>query len=191
MKVKVIGEYGYEQALFGLGLSHGKTSHLEFSEFIYETGANIFDTLTVVAKNLVDKDCGHNKFMRQICVWLDIDTPPKTWSEFDTYKVGTVTQSESTMHTLGKIPLTQEDFEYPIRQSTLDDFNSDSVLYDTTIWQVKNRLPEGFLQRRIVSLNYQVLREVIKQRANHRLPQWKILINELKKQLEHPELLPF
>jgi hypothetical protein len=57
--------------------------------------------------------------------------------------------------------------------------------------KIKTTLPEGFLQRRIWVMSYKTLKNVIIQRYNHRLPHWKIFCDQLKRQLDHPELLPF
>ena len=104
MRVRIISEHGYSEALFGLGLSHGVTSGESPHDF------NIA-RMERVALKLAGKGGGHDKFLRQIAVWLDITAPLYWWKEFDTYKVGTTAQSESTMHTLLKTPLEEKSFE--------------------------------------------------------------------------------
>lgn len=188
MKITILHESGYEPALLGLGLSHGITSDMALPLDIAT-----LDRLYYIARKLATTDGGHNKFLESIAVWLDIDAPRFWWSEFDTYRVGMTKQSESTMHTLGKRKLLQEDFEYPIEPKNLA-FMNDCMAHDcensgVNIEQAKNFLPEGFLQRRIVCTNYKALRGVILQRRNHRLPQWHIFIDALKG-LEHSEFLP-
>ena len=136
---------------------------------------------------LFDKGAGHNKFLRQIMLWVDINAPRFWWSEFDTYKVGTVAQSTSTMHTLKK-GVTKNHFEHHISESDLNYMNK-MFSGGYTIEHMKSILPEGFLQRRIVTLNYGVLRTIIEQRHDHRLPQWQVFINAIKDQCEHPEFL--
>jgi len=134
---------------------------------------------------------GHDKFLRQIVLWVDIEAPRYWWSEFDTYKVGTVAQSESTMHTLTKRDLDCSDFqdmEVSPRQITLiNKYRKDP---ERSLELCKKYLPEGYLQRRMVTLNYGVLHTIINQRKNHRLKEWAVFIKEIYQQVEHPELLP-
>lgn len=182
MNVQIIHEAGYEAALFGLGLSHGLTSNTEQVSLLE---VYLIEHLHTVALRLKDADGGHNKFLESIQVWIDIDAPRFWWSEFDTYRVGVSKQSESTMHTLGKRELRQDDFERPLPGEVLSYFNSTRDIFMVA----KNQLPEGFLQRRIVSANYKALRSMILQRKSHRLPQWRVFIDALR-ELEHGELLP-
>ena len=133
-------------------------------------------------------DRGHNKFLRMIQVWAEVEAPRFWWAEYDTYKVGTVAQSDSTMHTLIKSPLTQESFEYPIYYEHLLDLNR-RIRIDEPIDCIKNQLPEGFIQGRTINLNYAVLREMTLQRYSHRLPQWKFFLNEMLTNIPDIELL--
>jgi len=112
IEVKVIGEYGYEQAMFGMGLSFGVTSGMNFYDFKKEIGDihnenHISSTnhsktakMKFVLENTASKDGGHNKFLESMQIWLDVNAPRFWWSEADTYRVGSTKQSESTMHTL-------------------------------------------------------------------------------------------
>ena len=105
MDVDVIGEAGYYEAMFGMGLSFGLTSGMSFKEF--SESSSIEDQekrkrMSRVLEANAPKDGGHNKFLESIQLWLDISAPRYWWSEFDTYRVGTSKQSASTMHTLVK-----------------------------------------------------------------------------------------
>lgn len=172
MKVKVLNEAGYKEALLGLSLSYKQPT---------------IDRMPEVALHLCDKDGGHNKFLESIVVWLDITAPRYWWQQFDTYRVGITKQSESTMHTILNRPFRQEDFAYPIASPTLARLN---CLVRAGLFTVlKNELPEGFLQRRIACLNYKVLRHIIVQRYSHRLIEWREFISQLFDQLEHSEFL--
>ena len=117
MKVNVIDDSYIVPALLGIGLSYGitseetKTSILANKELL-EKCKNIVDKLALVGN-------GENKFLRQCPISLDITAPMYWWKEFDTYKIGTTAQSESTMHTLLKKPITQEMFESPIPDEML------------------------------------------------------------------------
>jgi hypothetical protein len=183
MDVKIINESGYETAIKGIGFSYGIED---------------FKRLESVAKKLAFKGGGHNKFLESIQVWIEVCAARYWWQEFDTYRCGVSKQSESTIHTIIKKPLTPDDFEHEVLQSTIDYVNSLIVKYnkfeDVSIRKhsfdlIKANLPEGFLQKRMVCTNYKTLRNMIYQRKNHRLQEWHIFIKEIKKQLKHPELL--
>jgi hypothetical protein len=171
MIVKVLGEYGYEFALLGLSLSRNKP----------------VDQMSAVAERLAPKDGGHNKFLEFIEVWIDVTAPRYWWQQADTYRVGVSKQSESTMYTITRRPLTQDDFEGEIVPSTL--FWLNTLIADGDWRQVKRELPESFLQRRIIKTNYKTLKRIRGQRKAHRLPEWHTFIDALDEQLDMPELL--
>lgn len=187
MRVEVLWEYGYGPALFGLGLSYGLTSDYYFIDIGWRE--QIYERLCRVSQRCAKKSNGEEKFLRMIQIWADVTAPRFWWSEFDTYKVGTVALSESTMHTLGKRPLTPEDFETPIEPDYLDTLNS-ALRSDNAIDFNKGMLPEGFLQRRIVNFNYAVLANMIRQRSKHNLPQWRQFLTEVRANVAKPEFLP-
>ena len=172
MNVKILNECGYNEALTGLSLSY-----------------NVEDTsaLAQIANKLAGKDGGHNKFLESMVVWIDIDAPRYWWSQFDTYRTGTSKQSESTMHTILKRNLTQDDFESSIDGAYLDMLNQ--LIIEKQFDDIKNLLPEGFLQRRIVCTNYKVLRSIHKQRFTHKLPQWQKFCNTVLENVEFPEFI--
>lgn len=170
MKISILKECGHNEALLGLGLSYGITGDTELSAI------DNF-RLDDVALRLAPKDGGHNKFLESIQVWLDVTAPRYWWQEADTYRLSTK-QSASTMHTIGRRYLEQSDFAMPIDDTNLMKINELVAQYGSTktiesLIQLKNMLPEGFLQRRIWNVNYKVLRNIIQQRQNHRLPEWK------------------
>ena len=186
MKVDVLKIDGIEEALLGMGLSYGLTSDkkircLEDPKLAYR--------LTKICVKCAQRGNGEDKFLRMLQIWADVTAPRFWWAEFDTYKVGTVALSESTMHTLGKRPLTPEDFETPIEPDYLDTLNS-ALRSDNAIDFNKGMLPEGFLQRRIVNFNYAVFANMLRQRRNHRLPQWHYFLNKVYYALPFPEFLP-
>lgn len=137
----------------------------------------------------------HRKFMRMITVYLDITAPLYWWKEFDTYKVGTVANSCSTMHKIADKEFTFDDFscEHLERRASLtlkkviDDLNyyreyymslakqnvsgSDTKAKDIW-WQMIQLLPSSYNQRRTVMLNYEVLANIYKSRRNHKLDEW-------------------
>jgi len=172
MKVEVLREAGYEEAMLGLSLSYNQPA----------------DEMPRVATKLYRLDDSDSKFLRFITVWLDIVAPRYWWCQMDTYSVGKAQQSESTMHTILERMLTPDDFA--------DGWMDEVILHrlnvaieEKAFHLVKQALPEGFLQRRIVVTNYQTLRRIIRQRCTHRLPEWRQFIAQLLDQLEHQEFV--
>lgn len=197
MQVKVLREAGYEEALYGLSLSF-KQEAVPYEEWWTEER---FDTLSKRVETQHNMDGGHNKFLESIQVWVEVKAPRGWWAEADTYRVGTTKQSASTMHTIQKRKLTMEDFEEGTDPRQVDILNSiieeetngftkTQRLTGESLQRVKWSIPEGFLQTRVISLNYKVLRNMIIQRRTHKLAQWQYFINELRAQCAHPELLP-
>ena len=185
--VEIIGEYGFEQALHGLGYSYGLTSGMKFREFTANT--ELFNKVHGVSKKLYNKEEGHNKFLESIYIWLDINEPRYLHSEIDTYRISSK-QSQSTMHTMHKRPLTQSDFQYDIPEFYLEFLNEQIDMLNKgliPIEKAKNYLPEGFMQSRVWVLNYKTMRNVIKQRIKHKLPQWKYFCEYMLSNLEHHE----
>ena len=186
MKVCVLGEHGYGKALFGIGLSYGLTSGKQCFPDLFdkldEWDVNqeipkdcqeeyvLFQRLEKVAKKLALKGNAENKFLRQISVILDIEAPLYWWKEADTYKVGTTAQSESTMHTLIKTCITQDNFEKPIYEPTLK--HLEELRQAGEFEQLVNELPSGWIQRRILTCNYAVLQNIYAQRNEHKLIEW-------------------
>lgn len=138
-----------------------------------------------LAVKLVKAGTEHRKFLRQIYVGVDITAPRYWWAEFDTYKIGTTANSCSTMHTLSKTPITRDMFAFDDTGMVMDDCTYTVVeilellrkLYVTTenygyFRLIKQLLPEGFLQKRTVSLNYETILTMYNQRKNHRLTEW-------------------
>ena len=154
-------------------------------------------------QQLIKAGSDHSKFMRMINVTVDIIAPLYWWKEFDTYKVGTVRNSCSTMHTIHKKP-----FE-------LDDFSTDHLtnrakhVLETVIhylnvyrnlhieekskewwWQLIQLLPSSYNQRATVQLNYAVLRNIYKSdRRHHKLDEWRVGFMEWIESLPYSELI--
>jgi hypothetical protein len=136
-----------------------------------------------LACKLIRRGSEHRKFMRQIMVWMDITIPRYVWQELDTYKVATVRNSCSTMNKLGAKDLEQSDFQHPIPHAMLENVNAlGAILREAkgegegvreARVQLKNDLPEGFLQKATFTMSYETVLAVILQRENHRLPEWR------------------
>lgn len=132
----------------------------------------------------------HRKFMRMITVYVDIKAPLYWWKEFDTYKVGTVANSCSTMHKIAAKEFTLEDFStehlYPEVREAFENtiikylnearktynFLSDTPSKKDAWWQMIQLLPSSYNQKRTVMLNYEVLANIYKSRKHHRLDEW-------------------
>lgn len=187
MRVRLMKEFGYEEALFGVGLSYGKVSGYATPEEAQQHDA--WSRLCELAPKLASRGGGHDKFLRQIGVILDITAPLYWWKQMDTYKVSTVAQSESTMHTLLKNPITNDCFEFGCVPDFYIDFLED-LRKNKDFSRLNACLPQSWLQRRIWTGNYAVLKNIILQRENHKLPEWKFFFDALFPALGHPELLP-
>ena len=182
IEVKLLNESGYEQALMGMATSY-KDPLLSLEDW---WTPEVFAKAKKRAPKLAHMDGGHNKFLEHIELWIWVRAPRGWWQEADTYRLASK-QSESTMHTITKRHLTQEDFSEPLPEDFLAHLNG---LIDNKDWRLlKQHLPEGFMQARVWKMSYKTLRNVIQQRASHRLPEWPIFCNEIWAQVEHPGLL--
>ena len=158
--IKLIELSGFVSALQALRLPYGlecrsKTQHdMKFNDtfqsFFIRSEGSIDDKDEDLLKSLIRRGDEHAKAVRGINAYVEINAPRYWWQEMDTYYVGRVTlASESTMHMQGK------------------------GLSEEELVKMKNELPEGTMQKRIVMLSYQTLRRIYKQRRKHRLPHWR------------------
>lgn len=165
-------------------------------------------------KRLRNAGTDHRKFMRMIAVYVDITAPLYWWKEFDTYKVGTVANSCSTMHKIADKEFEFRDFSHEklinslsmeiqeqhivyspmqVLAITIKCLNSYRELYLRTKdnkywWQMIQLLPSSYNQRRTVMLNYEVLANMYKSRKNHKLDEWHVLCDWVKT-LPYSELI--
>nr|DAW40847.1 MAG TPA: hypothetical protein [Caudoviricetes sp.] len=140
-------------------------------------------------KRLSAAGTDHRKFMRMITVYLDITAPLYWWKEFDTYKVGTVANSCSTMHKIHSKEFTLDDFSHEhlspdsleALEFTIKTMNTHRKWFidkpfndDPKIdwWQMIQLLPSSYNQKRTVMMNYEVLANMYKSRRNHKLDEW-------------------
>ena len=135
-----------------------------------------------LAMKLSKAGTDHRKFLRMITVYADITAPLYWWKEFDTYKVGTVANSCSTMHTIHKRDLTLDDFSINNSQAgyyvdIIIDLNALREKYCETkdietFRALIGLLPSSYNQKRTVMLNYEVLANIYKSRQGHKLKEW-------------------
>ena len=165
-----------------------------------------------LAQRLIKGGAPHEKFLRQIFVTVDITAPLYWWKEMDTYKIGTVANSTSTMHKIANTPITRECFE-------MDDFDQewlsstyieascdtwiDSIItllesFRTEYLETKDKrywkelirwLPESWLQTRTWSANYEVLRSIYHWRRTHKLTEWQRFCTEFIEKLPYAKEL--
>ena len=184
---------GWEAAIRGMRnpMNSWDKSDSYFEGEDYILGANDLNLATKLASAGSD----HAKFRRMIVVSMDITAPLYFWKEFDTYKVGTVSNSCSTMHKIHDKEFTIEDFSceqlYAVdnrnvyRMIPLDLMsNIITVLNDAREvylrtglkedwWQMIQLLPSSYNQRRTIMLNYEVLANQYRSRKNHKLDEWR------------------
>ena len=150
------------------------------------------------------RNCGtdHRKFMRMITVYMDITAPLYWWKEYDTYKIGTVANSCSTMHKIADKEFALEDFshehlidtcllervinELNIYRDVYNNYDKQTEQYKDEFskkdiwWQIIQLLPSSYNQRRTVMLNYEVLANMYKSRKNHKLDEWRTFCEYVK-----------
>ena len=191
MRYKVLHCAGYEQAVLGMMLSYGKTSFDDFTA--------TDEDIDRVATKLAPMDGGHNKFLEQIQYWILVKAPLFWWKQADTYRVGISKSSESTMHKSWKNGLTQEMFETPIFQDTLNNLNNSIREYNSPIVKpdrkkyletlIIGNLPDAYLQTRLLNVNAKCLRNMYFQRREHKLREWRDFCAWIKDELPYGELI--
>lgn len=217
MEVKILEEHGYNSAKYGMSLSF-KDRNIRPENWwnlsVYNGDSFGLDGEIInrvkhydkVVKSHAGRDGGHNKFLEHVVLWLDIEASLEWWKQFDTYRVGTSKQSESTMHCLDKRYVLIEDVDLSEDElktkTTGGDPEDDGITVESLLGQYLNYisclpvrtksklLPQGYKQRREVVLSYKVLRHIILQRNGHKLGEWKYFIDEIYKQAKYQHLLP-
>ena len=153
-----------------------------------------------LAQTLIRAGSEHRKFMRQIFVSVDITAPLYWWKEFDTYKVATVSNSCSTMHKLADTPITLECFECAemLLLGMIEELEKLRQQYnetkEKTIWKkLIVNLPESWLQKRTVTMNYENLLGICSkgQRRFHKLTEWSVDFIQWARNLPYAQDLLF
>lgn len=205
MKFENTDVWGFEHAIRGArnpmnSWDRSDSGWIDYHNDYYKIGENDLQLL----QKLIKAGSEHRKFMRQIFVSVDITAPMFWFSEFDTYKIGTVANSTSKIHKLASTPITIDCFE-------TDDYNGGLLVYDKEpynenfivddIWEkiinhcetlreryleTKNiaywkelirLLPESWLQTRTITMNYENVLTICRQRQGHKLTEWKQFID--------------
>ena len=208
IKIEQTDVYGWEAAIRGMrspmnswDMSDSDWEFVEEPNIInphdevkFIAGAKDLDLMQRLSKAGSD----HGKFLRYIDVTCDITAPLYWWKEYDTYKVGTVANSCSTMHKIHAKEFDLDDFSHEhlmeysdcykdkilwvapleVLASTIETLNTFRRVYIKTKdkkywWQMIQLLPSSYNQKRTVKLNYQVLKSMYHARRNHKLDEWK------------------
>lgn len=195
IKIENIDVYGFEAAVRGMRNPMNSWDKSD-SEFIpWDSSAlSIGEADLKLMRNLCKAGSDHRKFMRMINVTMDIIAPLYWWKEFDTYKVGTVANSCSTMHKIHEKEFTLEDFSHEhlcgmaigTLSNVIDNLNLERRDYLITKdkdcwWQMIQLLPSSYNQRRTVQINYETLLNMYVARKNHKLDEWVELCSEIEK----------
>lgn len=203
IKIENTKVYGFEEAIRGMrnpmnswdksdswyGCKYGDYGHTESSkcgnsckgDCEYCIGNNDLELM----KKLVKAGTDHRKFMRMIVVYADVTAPLYWWKEADTYKVGTVRNSCSTMHKITEKEFTFDDFSYERMKDYIVDELERTILMlnglradylssaDKSYWNsIIQLLPSSYNQRATLMLNYEVLANMYHSRKNHKLDEW-------------------
>ena len=201
LKIENTEVYGWEAAIRGMRnpMNSWEQSDSQYTD-CYDACADFEYTMATPKIGVKDYDLmqrlrkagtDHRKFMRMITVTCDVVAPLYWWKEFDTYKVGTVANSCSTMHKIHAKEFTMDDFSHEHLMSgsmfqlhrTVDLLNeareayldSDANHKKAYWWQMIQLLPSSYNQRRTVLLNYEVLANIYKSRKHHKLDEWHTL----------------
>lgn len=194
IKIEKVDVNGFEAAVRGMRnpMNSWDKSDSYYDTFgmFYNVGKNDLDLM----RRLYKGGSEHRKYLRMIHVTMDVTAPLYWWKEYDTYKVSTVANSCSTMHKIH------------VKEFTLDDFSTDHMMpsskyvLDIVIeqlnaarnnfvntknkdawWQMIQLLPSSYNQKRTLDLNYETIINIIHQRTGHKLDEWNLLVEELKK----------
>lgn len=206
IRVENVDVWGFEHAIRGMRnpLNSWDKSDSEYDYSYdgdplmknFELGSNDIDLM----KRLYRAGTEHRKYLRQIFVSMDITAPLYWWKEFDTYKVGTVANSCSTMHKIAAKEFELDDFSHEhlldtgvwLLNKNIELLNKWRSVYvkgnpvypkgDKTIWwQMIQSLPTSYNQKRTVTFNYENVFSIIRQRSGHKLDEWDEFISVLTK----------
>ena len=189
IKIENIDVYGFETAIRGARNPMNSWDRMDscYNNGEFEIGENDYKLL----KNLTIAGPEHRKWNRMVTVTMDITAPLYFFKEYDTYKVGTVANSCSTMHKIQAKKFEMSDFSVEHLRSLRvmhkiidelnfyrDKFNKDKKKEDW--WEMIQLLPTSYNQKRTVHLNYEVLGTIYHQRRHHKLDEWHVFCDTIK-----------
>ena len=189
IKIENIDVYGWDAAIRGARNPMNSWDRMDscYNNGEFEIGENDYKLL----KNLTIAGPEHRKWNRMVTVTMDITAPLYWWKEYDTYKVGTVANSCSTMHKIQAKEFTLNDFSHEhlislkVLNYTISKLNYYRGMYIKTKdkdywWGMIQNLPSSFNQKRTVHLNYEVLGTIYHQRRHHKLDEWVEFCDTIK-----------
>ena len=191
IKIENIDVYGFEAAIRGARNPMNSWDRMDscYNNGEFEIGENDYKLL----KNLTIAGPEHRKWNRMVTVTMDITAPLYFFKEYDTYKVGTVANSCSTMHKIQAKEFTLDDFSHEqlspgsveLLEWTIDFLNEQRDLFNDTKdkkywWQMIQLLPTSYNQKRTVHLNYEVLGTIYHQRRHHKLDEWHVFCDMIE-----------
>ena len=191
IKIENIEVYGFETAIRGARNPMNSWDRMDscYNNGEFEIGENDYKLL----KNLTIAGPEHRKWNRMVTVTMDITAPLYWWKEYDTYKVGTVANSCSTMHKIQAKEFTLDDFSHEHLNKisievlknvilALNEARQDFIGYKEKEywWQMIQLLPTSYNQKRTVHLNYEVLGTIYHQRRHHKLDEWVEFCDTIK-----------
>ena len=201
IKFENIKVTGFEEAIRGMRNPMNSWDRSD-SIFCELEGFKIGDADHNLMIKLANNGSVHAKYRRMIVVYVDIIAPLYWWKEFDTYKVGTVANSCSSMHMIHVKAFELDDFSHEhliaaclsslkrtinelneCRDAYLDDYISKKPERKKAWWQMIQLLPSSYNQRRTVMMNYEVLANIYKHRKNHKLDEWIDMCDWIEKLL--------
>lgn len=193
IKVENIDVWGFEHAVRGMRNPKASWANSDSQFYCREETVDIGPNDLKLMRSLYSGGPEHRKFMRQVFVSMDIVAPLYWWKEFDTYKVGTTADSCSTMHKIHAKEFTIDDFSHEhllqvaedSLMGTIDTLNEYRVFFIETKdkkywWQMIQLLPSSYNQRRTVTMNYENVVNMIRQREFHKLDEWREFVRILK-----------
>lgn len=192
LKVERVSVMNFENAM--RGARNPMNSWDRFDSFYDEKGNFVFgENDLTLAKKLCNAGTDHRKFLRQIFVSVDVTAPLYWWKEYDTYKVGTVANSTSTMHKIHSKPFSRDDFSCDrMTEETLQKFDGViEYLEQLRLKYVAEKkkedwydiiqfLPSSYNQMRTLTFNYENLRNMFKSRKDHKLNEWHVFCDFIR-----------
>lgn len=184
IRVEHMETWGFSHAVRGMRNPMNSWDRSD-SRFDTEEGLSIGEKDLVLMQKLFRGGTEHRKYLRQIMVAMDVTAPLYWWKEFDTYKVGTTANSCSTMHKIAAKPFTRSDFScehlHGEALSCLDAvcavLNENRTLFlqekdKQYWWNMIQLLPTSYQQKRTVTMNYENVVTILRQRRGHKLDEW-------------------
>ena len=198
IKVENIDVYGFEAAI--RGMRNPMNSWKKGDSYYTDHGVSIGPKDLDLMQRLFKAGTEHRKYLRMITVTIDITAPLYWWKEFDTYKVGTVCNSCSTMHKIHTKEFELDDFSLEHCEMLTKDVFIQHIIPTLNIyrklfcgiesgdrkgqksdwWQMIQLLPSSYNQKRTVQLSYETVFNIIRQREHHKLDEWVQFVDILK-----------